>query len=365
MTTASEQIPPDLRRRQPLLGVERRVHPPPRSGVRRARRTARRHRRQAALRVRRRPAPPDHPGSRRRARASTARRAVRLLRRHERQGPPRRRARRARIRPSIPSGSTATRGWSAWTNRASKPRGCSRRRVSAWRARCSPTSKHRSTSCGRSTTGSKRTGASATGTGSSACRSSRCPTWTRRSRSWTGALERGARVVSIRNGPAFTPEGTKSPADPMFDPFWARVAEARVVVAPHAGFEDGYVKVSQAIAEEWGRSASFAGDAIDQYSTVISMLMKHRLVHDFAAILVADKLFERHPGVRVAYIENGGTWVGDLLHGLQVLHGQNPGMFQTQPGRPVPRALLGRAVRRGQRPRAREAPSGGADPVRL
>ena len=59
--------------------------------------------------------------------------------------------------------------------------------------------------------------------------------------------------------------------------------------------------------------------------------MKHRLVHDFAGILVADGLFERHPGVRVAYIENGGTWVGDLLHKLQVLHGQNPGLFSKNP----------------------------------
>jgi predicted TIM-barrel fold metal-dependent hydrolase len=147
-------------------------------------------------------------------------------------------------------------------------------------------------------------------------------------------LDRGARIVSIRNGPAFTPEGTKSPADPTFDPFWARVAESGVVVAPHAGFEDGYVKVQQAIAEEWGRAATGGGgggmgDAAA--STVISMLMKRRLVHDFAAVLVADKLFERHPDARVAYIENGGTWVGDLLHGLQVLHGQNPGMFRTNP----------------------------------
>ena len=110
-------------------------------------------------------------------------------------------------------------------------------------------------------------------------------------------LERGARIVSIRNGPAFTPDGTKSPADPMFDPFWARVGEAGVVVAPHAGFEDGYTGVDTAIAEEWGRSTQpgGTGDAIDRYSTVISMLMKHRLVHDFAGILVADGLFERHP----------------------------------------------------------------------
>jgi len=144
-------------------------------------------------------------------------------------------------------------------------------------------------------------------------------------------LERGARVVSIRNGPAFTPDGTRSPADPMFDPFWARVAESGVVVAPHAGFEDGYVKVTQAVAEEWGKVATSTGMGDAAASTIVGMLMKRRLVHDFAAVLVADKLFERNPGVRVAYIENGATWVGDLLHGLQVLHGQNPGMFATNP----------------------------------
>jgi predicted TIM-barrel fold metal-dependent hydrolase len=145
-------------------------------------------------------------------------------------------------------------------------------------------------------------------------------------------VEKGARIVSIRNGPAFTPEGTKSPADPRFDPFWARVADTGVVVAPHAGFEDGYVSVTRAVAEEWGKvpASTEAGDAAAQYATVVSMLMKRRLVHDFAAILVVDKLFERH-GVRVAYIENGGTWVGDLLHSLQVLHGQNPGMFAKNP----------------------------------
>ena len=145
-------------------------------------------------------------------------------------------------------------------------------------------------------------------------------------------IDRGAKVVSVRNGPAFTPEGTKSPADPAFDPFWARVGEAGLVVAPHAGFEDGYVEVERAVAREWGRVPSGAGGMGDAAaSTVITMLMKRRLVHDFAAILVADKLFERNPGVRVAYIENGGTWVGDLLHGLQVLHGQNPGLFKENP----------------------------------
>ena len=148
-------------------------------------------------------------------------------------------------------------------------------------------------------------------------------------------LERGARVVSIRNGPAFTPDGTRSPADPRFDPFWARIQEARVVVAPHAGFDDGYRKVEEAIAQAWGYGHSrhdvAQSNAITLWEPFITMIMKHRLVHDFAGALVAHGLFERFPGVRVAYIENGGTWVGSLLHGLGLLHAQNPGMFTTDP----------------------------------
>jgi Amidohydrolase len=134
--------------------------------------------------------------------------------------------------------------------------------------------------------------------------------------------------------PMLTPSGsTGTPAWRAWMIRASRRREAGVVVAPHAGFEDGYVGVTQAVAEEWGRSATpkGTGDAVEQYASVIGMLMKHRLVRDFAAILVADKLFERNPGVRVAFIENGGTWVGDLLHGLEMLHGQNPGMFSKNP----------------------------------
>lgn len=147
-------------------------------------------------------------------------------------------------------------------------------------------------------------------------------------------LDRGARVISIRNGPAFTPEGMRSPADPAFDPFWSRVQEAGVVVAPHAGFDDGYREVEDAVAHAWGYHAGrHDGDtnALTLNEPFVHMVMKHRLVHDFAGALVAHGLFERFPGVRVAYIENGGTWVGPLLHSLHVLHAQNPGMFRRSP----------------------------------
>jgi predicted TIM-barrel fold metal-dependent hydrolase len=146
-------------------------------------------------------------------------------------------------------------------------------------------------------------------------------------------VEHGARIVTIRNGPAFTPEGTRSPADPAFDPFWARVQESGVVVTAHAGFEDGYVDVTEAVATTWGLSGgqSVLSDAAGGVATLPYHLMKHRLIQDFATVLVAHKLFERFPRLRFAYIENGADWVRPLLHTLQMLHGQNPGMFKANP----------------------------------
>ncbi len=149
----------------------------------------------------------------------------------------------------------------------------------------------------------------------------------------TWCLSRGARVVTIRNGPVFTAAGTLSPADPRFDPFWARVQEAGITVAPHLGFDDGYRAVDDAVARAWGyRAAGTDGtNALTYGEPFVQTMMKHRLIHDFACALVAHGLFERFPRLRIAYIENGGTWVGSALHSLQVLNSQQPDMFTRSP----------------------------------
>ncbi len=146
-------------------------------------------------------------------------------------------------------------------------------------------------------------------------------------------IGRGARIITIRNGPAFTPEGTRSPADPVFDPFWARVQEAGLVVSVHAGFEDGYVDVEASVARTWGIGGRIddVDTAADGAAMLTYHLMKHRLIQDFATVLVAHKLFERFPRLRVAYIENGAAWVRPLLHTLTMLGGQNPGLFRSNP----------------------------------
>jgi predicted TIM-barrel fold metal-dependent hydrolase len=153
------------------------------------------------------------------------------------------------------------------------------------------------------------------------------------------ALSRGARVVTLRNGPAYTRDGMRSPADPMFDPFWARIEESGVTVTVHAGFDDGYGLVDQAIGRVWnldieGKAKTMSvglGKKGDFDTQFMYMIQKHRLVRDFAAVLVAHGLFSRFPRLRFAFIENGGTWVGPLLHDLQVSHVQHPDMFAENP----------------------------------
>ena len=153
------------------------------------------------------------------------------------------------------------------------------------------------------------------------------------------ALLRGARVITLRNGPAYTRDGMRSPADPMFDPFWARVEEAGITVTVHAGFDDGYGSVDTAVGRVWNLDIEGKAKTMlvgldktwDFDSQLVYMIQKHRLVRDFAAVLVAHGLFTRFPQLKFAFIENGGTWVGPLLHDLQVSHVQHPGMYRENP----------------------------------
>ena len=59
------------------------------------------------------------------------------------------------------------------------------------------------------------------------------------------ALEHGARAVQMLPGPA---TWGVSPADPIYDPFWARVQEAGVLVTYHLG-NSGYMERYSA---DWG-----------------------------------------------------------------------------------------------------------------
>ena len=137
------------------------------------------------------------------------------------------------------------------------------------------------------------------------------------------ALARDARVVVMRPAAAFTPNGPRTPADPEFDPFWARVNESGITVVVHAG-DSGYL--SNGYAAD-GFAATFEGAERPS----IKMLTMERAIYDFLASLIFDRLFERFPNVRVASVENGAEFLPDLFRKLSSTHKRIPGFFPEDP----------------------------------
>lgn len=119
-------------------------------------------------------------------------------------------------------------------------------------------------------------------------------------------LARGAKVIHIKPGPA----GRRSPADTYFDPFWARVEEAGVLVVFHTG-HSGY---NELVSTIWGEPALPAIQHISPFQWFLGF--DERPIADTLANLVLFNLFGRFPGLRVASIENGSRWVGPTCESM-------------------------------------------------
>jgi predicted TIM-barrel fold metal-dependent hydrolase len=137
------------------------------------------------------------------------------------------------------------------------------------------------------------------------------------------ALDHGARTVCMRPAAPMTAAGPKTPGDPVFDPFWARVNEAGITVVVHAG-DSGYSSNGYAVD---GFAATFEGAGRPS----IKMLSMERAIYDFLASLVFDKLFERFPNVRIASVENGSEFLPDLFKKLRSVTRKLPGWFGENP----------------------------------
>jgi predicted TIM-barrel fold metal-dependent hydrolase len=144
-------------------------------------------------------------------------------------------------------------------------------------------------------------------------------------------LARGAVAVNIRNAPVPVRGGYVSPFDTIYDTFWGLAAEAGVVVATHAGVE-GY----DALVQMWEPGAA---ESSLFRSPLRGVLTKGRAVSDFYGAALCHRIFERFPSLRMASVENGASWVPDLLHRLDDAANRNPGYFAEHP-----RAVFGEHV---------------------
>ncbi len=138
------------------------------------------------------------------------------------------------------------------------------------------------------------------------------------------ALANGARVVVMRPSAVCTPSGYKTPSDPYFDPFWARVNESGITVVVHAG--DSGVS-SNGYADD-GFGASFSTGS---WKPSIKSFNIERAAFDFLITLAFEKLFDRFPNVRIASVENGSTFLGELFDKLRSTSKKMPGYFREDP----------------------------------
>jgi predicted TIM-barrel fold metal-dependent hydrolase len=136
------------------------------------------------------------------------------------------------------------------------------------------------------------------------------------------ALARDARVILVGVGPITTPSGGRSHADPLYDPFWARVDEAGITLALHGG-DSAY---SRYLAD-WGQSTEM--EAFRQ--SPLRALLSHDPMHDTVAAMLAGGFFHRFPNIRVASIELGSDWAFHLLAKLKKSFGQAPFSYQEDP----------------------------------
>ena len=137
-------------------------------------------------------------------------------------------------------------------------------------------------------------------------------------------LARGARIVVMVPGPVPTGSGYQSPGLPDYDPVWARLEDAGVPVALHAGLSgtSQYVKFWE---QGGGQFEAF------RHSAFPLVAFEDRGIAESLAALICHGAFGRFPRLRWASIENGAMWVPDLLRHLRSAYGKMPFAFGADP----------------------------------
>jgi len=123
-------------------------------------------------------------------------------------------------------------------------------------------------------------------------------------------LAAGARFILLAPGPAYG----RSPGDPYFDPFWARVNEANAVIAYHI-CEFHY---QSEVASHWGWSLRppFEFSAWQWQNTY-----GERPITDTLSALIFDNLFGRFPNIKVLVSEFGAEWVPHFIRHMDKSRG--------------------------------------------
>ncbi len=126
----------------------------------------------------------------------------------------------------------------------------------------------------------------------------------------------------------------RSPGHVDFEPFWARLAEAKVPFVLHVG--GAPLQVTPAWANN-GRAAvkDWLGGGENVRTKDAALL--HQVPETFISMMVLDGVLDRHPGLRGAVVELGAGWVPEMIRRLDWVArvwGRTDANIQAQTRRP-------------------------------
>ena len=139
-------------------------------------------------------------------------------------------------------------------------------------------------------------------------------------------LKAGCKQVLIRPAPVPTATGTRSPGDKVFDPFWARCAEAKVLINNHVSDSD-----YDRIYREWSGSTTGEDRAFEKSAARDVFDSIGRAAEDSITMLICDGVFDRHPGLRLLVTESGSAWIAPLLKRMERTYRKLPWEFKRSP----------------------------------
>jgi len=145
-------------------------------------------------------------------------------------------------------------------------------------------------------------------------------------------IDQGAPMVLLRAGYAHggraNPFGGRSPADPVFDPVWARLDEAGVRVTTHLGATD-YGRAGA----NWSEDPDAVLGDFDALQWVL--YWGDRPAMETVVGMIAHNLFGRFPGIHVCIAEQGTVWLPYTLrkldHAFLLGHQAKWGKFDRRP----------------------------------
>lgn len=137
-------------------------------------------------------------------------------------------------------------------------------------------------------------------------------------------IKEGARTICIRPSPVPGYRGGRSMGLPEFDPFWARVAEAKIFVSIHASNSDYDNLITM-----WTGGTEWLPFESDPFVNCLRII--ERAISDTISAIICGGVFDRFPDARIVSVENGATWVVPLIETLRHVYGQMPHKFKRDP----------------------------------